>query len=178
MIILGVDPGTNKMGYGIIEQKGNKISYISSGILNLKKIKYLPTILDVIYKFVKQLCNDYKIEYLSIENAFYHLNVDAVMKIGYARGAAILSAVHSQVNIAEYSPREVKKAITGNGASTKQQVQYMVKKIINIDKTLNLDESDALAIALCHAFKFNTISHAQSNSWKKFIENNPERVII
>jgi len=179
MIILGIDPGTNKMGYGIIKKNFNKIDYIDSGVVNLKKIKELPIILNEIYQFVQKVCKEHSIEVMSIESAFYHLNVEAVMKIGYARGAAILSALHSKVNIAEYSPREIKKAITGNGASTKQQVQYMVKKLLNINKNLVLDESDAIAIALAHAFKLTSLTNSNdNNSWEKFIQNNPNRVIL
>jgi crossover junction endodeoxyribonuclease RuvC len=179
MLILGIDPGTNKFGYGIIELINNKPKLIISGVRDFRKIKYLPTILDQIYKTIKELSNNYKIDIMSIENAFYHLNVDAVMKIGYARGAAMLSAIHSNIQIAEYSPREVKKSITGNGAATKQQVQYMVKQLLGIQKELKLDESDALAIAICHSLRNSThITSNKKSDWKNFIQNNPGKVIL
>ena len=100
------------------------------------------------------------------------------MKIGYARGVSILAAVNNGIPTNEYSPREIKKSVVGNGAATKEQVNYMIKTLLNINNAnMKNDESDALAIALCHAFRFKLPSNKKNNNWKAFTEANPERVI-
>lgn len=177
MIILGVDPGTFFCGYGIIELKKTTPVYINSGVINLTKEKELPQKLKIIYNKIEELISEFSPNEFAIETAFYGKNIQSAMKIGYARGVALLAAVHSDLHITEYSPREVKKAVVGTGAASKEQIQYMVSSFlkINTDKK-KFDETDALAIALCHAFRFKSV--AQKNvSWKSFVEAFPERII-
>jgi crossover junction endodeoxyribonuclease RuvC len=168
MIILGVDPGTIVTGYGLIEYTNNKFRRISHGVIKLPASKSLTEKLEIIYKpdeFV-------------IETAFYGKNVQSVLKIGYARGVSLLAAIHNKVPTNEYSPREVKKSVVGKGAASKQQVSYMVMTILNSKKIkFKPDESDALAIALCHAFRLKTPTFKKSKSWKEFVTANPDRVI-
>ena len=178
MVILGVDPGTNITGYGLIEYTNNKFRRIAHGVIRLPSSKSLAQKLDIIYSELDMLLKTYKPDEFVIETAFYGKNVQSVLKIGYARGVSLLAAIHNQVPTNEYSPREVKKAVVGKGAASKQQVNYMVMTILNSKKIkFKLDESDALAIALCHAFRLKAPTFKKSKSWKEFIESNPERVI-
>ena len=178
MIILGVDPGTNITGYGLIEFGNNKFKRISHGIIKLPSSKSLTEKLEIIYNELDKLMKLYKPDEFVIETAFYGKNVQSVLKIGYARGVSLLAAIHNKVPTNEYSPREIKKAVVGKGGASKQQVNYMVMTILNSKKIkFKPDESDALAIALCHAFRLKTPAFKKSNSWKEYITMNPDRVI-
>jgi len=178
MIILGVDPGTIVTGYGLIEYTNNKFKRISHGVIKLPSSKSLSEKLEIIYNELDKLLKLYKPDEFVIETAFYGKNVQSVLKIGYARGVSILAAIHNKVPTNEYSPREVKKAVVGKGAASKQQVNYMVMTILNSKKIkFKPDESDALAMALCHAFRLKAPTFKKSKSWKDFINANPEKVI-
>lgn len=178
MIILGVDPGTIVTGYGIIELNKNKISHITSGIIKLSASQSLPEKLKTIYTELEKLIRAYKPGEFAIETAFYGKNIQSAMKIGYARGVSLLAAVNNNVLIAEYAPGEIKKAVVGRGSASKQQVAFMIKTILNLKKLkMKSDESDALAIAICHSFRLKTPSLKKSKDWKSFITQFPERVI-
>ena len=178
MIILGVDPGTNITGYGLIEYTNNKFRIISHGVIKLPSTKSLSERLEIIYDELDKLLKIYKPNEFAIETAFYGKNVQSAMKIGYARGVSLLAAVHNKIPASDYSPGEVKKAVVGKGAASKQQVNFMVQAILNVKKIkFKPDESDALAIALCHAFRLKAPSFKKSKSWKEFIAANPQRVI-
>ena len=178
MIILGVDPGTIVTGYGIIELNKNKISHITSGIIKLSATKSLPEKLKIIYTELEKLIRTYKPDEFAIETAFYGKNIQSAMKIGYARGVSLLAAVNNKVLIAEYAPGEIKKAVVGRGSASKQQVAFLIKTILNLKKLkMKSDESDALAIAICHSFRLKTPSLRKSKDWKSFITQFPERVI-
>jgi len=178
MIILGVDPGTIVTGYGIIELNKNIISHITSGIIKLSVTKSLPEKLKIIYTELEKLIRTYKPDEFAIETAFYGKNIQSAMKIGYARGVSLLAAVNNKVLIAEYAPGEIKKAVVGRGSASKQQVAFMIKTILNLKKLkMKSDESDALAIAICHSFRLKTPSLRKSKDWKSFITQFPERVI-
>ena len=178
MKILGVDPGTLHCGFGIIElNPSGKLSPIHYGLVNLTSLPSIPVKLEMIYTTLTELINKYNPEEFSIETAFYGKNVQSALKIGLARGAAILAARHHQLEISEYSPREIKKAVVGNGAASKEQVVYMVRTLLSFGKQdLRFDEADALATAICHAFRFKR-GDVKPKSWKSFIENFPERVV-
>ena len=178
MIILGVDPGTNITGYGLIEFSNNKFERITHGIIKLPSTKSLTEKLEIIYNELDKLMKLYKPDEFVIETAFYGKNVQSVLKIGYARGVSLLAAIHNKVPTNEYSPREIKKAVVGKGAASKQQVNYMVMTILNSKKIkFKPDESDALAIALCHAFRLKTPLFKKSKSWKEFVTANLDRII-
>ncbi|MHB1686695.1 MAG: crossover junction endodeoxyribonuclease RuvC [Ignavibacteriaceae bacterium] len=177
MIILGVDPGTIFTGFGIIKQSKNNSTHIKHGLIKLPSTKTLALKLEIIYDELDKVIKIYKPDEFAIETAFYGKNVQSAMKIGYARGVSMLAAVHNKIPTSEYSPREIKKSIVGSGAASKEQVSYMIKKMLclNEDK-IRLDETDALAVAMCHAFRMkNPIK--RSNNWKDFIEAFPERVV-
>ncbi|MBT8378934.1 MAG: crossover junction endodeoxyribonuclease RuvC [Ignavibacteria bacterium] len=178
MIILGVDPGTTITGYGVIEFGKKNFKRLANGCIQLSSNKLLPEKLEKIYDELVKLIKIYKPDEFAIETAFYGKNVQSAMKIGYARGVSLLAAVHNKIPASEYSPGEIKKAVVGRGSASKEQVGYMVKAILNLKRVkFKSDESDALAIALCHAFRMKAPSFKKSKSWKEFIMANPERVV-
>jgi crossover junction endodeoxyribonuclease RuvC len=181
MIILGIDPGSVITGIGIINCNADKIKLIDFDAVVLKSKDPLTKRLKVIYDVCLDKIKKYNPNEFAIETVFFGKNIQSTLKLGQARGVAIIAAVNSDINVSEYSPREVKKSITGNGAATKEQVMYMVKRILEIKEDPKyIDSSDALAIALCHYYNLqNKIvsSGKRKNNWKKFIEANPERII-
>ena len=179
MVILGVDPGTTITGYGIIDFRKNNFKRIANGCIKLPPQKQLPEKLEIIYNELAKLIKIYKPDEFAIETAFYGKNVQSAMKIGYARGVSLLAAVQNKIPASEYSPGEVKKAVVGKGSASKEQVGYMVKSILNLKRVkFKPDESDALAIALCHAFRLKIPSLKKTKGWKEFIDANPNRVLL
>lgn len=177
MLILGVDPGTIVTGYGIVDSERNSFKQILMGCIKLPPSKNLPEKLGIIYDKLNIIIKKYKPCEFAIETAFYGRNVQSAMKIGYARGVSILAAVNNNLPVNEYSPREIKKSVAGSGAATKEQVAYMIKNILCLKTPVEkLDESDALAVALCHAFRMRTPVNSKSD-WKSFVEQHPERII-
>ncbi|MFA7227462.1 MAG: crossover junction endodeoxyribonuclease RuvC [Melioribacteraceae bacterium] len=177
MRILGVDPGTIFTGYGIIDFEENELKYVAAGVIKIQPTKEMPPRLKTIHDNLNKLIVQYKPDEFAIETAFYGKNVQSALKIGYARGVSMLTAINHDLTIKEYSPREIKKSVVGNGASSKEQVQFMIKKLLAIRKVkMKFDESDALAVAICHAFKTNSFSK-KSRNWKEFVKENPDRVI-
>ena len=177
MIILGVDPGTIYTGYGVIRTNKNSFTKIVNGLIKLPTNKSLTEKLEIIYAELDKLIKVHKPDEFAIETAFYGKNVQSAMKIGYARGVSLLAAIHNKVPTSEYSPREIKKSVVGNGAASKQQVSFMIKSLLDIRNTkMRFDESDALAIALCHAFRIHKVTK-KTRDWKAFIEAHPDRVI-
>lgn len=177
MVIIGLDPGTIVTGYGIIKYQSSSLERISSGVIKLSASKSLSQKLGIIYDELFRIIKLYKPDEFAIETAFYGKNVQSAMKIGYARGVLILSAVHNKIPVSEYSPREIKKSVVGRGAASKEQVNFMVKTLLNLKSAkMQLDESDALATALCHAFRLKS-PVKKSKNWKSFVEAFPERVI-
>ena len=177
MIILGIDPGTRITGYGVVKCINNNFIRVDGGSINLPVNEPIPQQLEIIYSEISKIIKKYKPDEFAIETAFYGKNVQSAMKIGYARGVSILCALHNNVPASEYSPREVKKSVVGKGAASKEQVSFMIKTLLNIkSEKIKVDESDALAIALCHAFRMKT-PVKKTKDWKSFIEAYPERVI-
>ena len=159
-IIIGIDPGSRRTGYGVIEIQGNRHRYISSGHIDLTKYPALQR-LQQIYVGVMQIMRDFQPQEAAIEQVFMHENASAALKLGQARGAAIVALT---IPIAEYSAREVKKSVVGSGAAKKEQVQFMVQRLLNLRGSLQADAADALAIAICHAQ-----SRMLTQSWQKVV---------
>ena len=176
MIILGIDPGTNITGHGVIKYDSNSFKKIESGIIKLPSSKPISFRLKIIYQEICKVISKSSPDEFAIETAFYGKNVQSAMKIGYARGVSILAATLNELPTSEYSPREVKKSVVGKGSATKEQVSYMIKSILNIDDDVKADETDALAIAICHALRMKT-PRKQNMNWKQFAEAFPERII-
>ena len=150
MIILGIDPGSRITGFGIIDNQANRIEYIGSGNIKVKGAS-LPQRLGHIFAAIDEVIRQHHPEQMSIENVFMARNADSALKLGQARGAAICAAHQAGLEIAEYAPRQIKQAIVGTGAGSKEQVQHMVKRLLGIRQDLQTDEADGLAIAICHA---------------------------
>lgn len=177
MIILGVDPGTLITGYGIIEVTGRSVKVRTYDVVRNRSTSSLPMRLKTIYKTLEDVINRYHPDEFAIETAFYGKNAQSALKIGHARGIAILSAVLREIPTTEYSPREVKKAVVGKGTASKEQVQFMVKLLLHMKETPKFyDATDALAVALCHYHRI-TAPRAKFADWKSFLETHPERLV-
>lgn len=177
MIIIGIDPGSIVTGIGIIEAKKNKLYPVFYDAVELNKYAYFPTRLKVIYESIIDKIDLYHPDEFAIETAFYGKNIQSALKIGQARGVSFLAAMQREIPANEYSPKEVKKAVTGNGAASKEQVSYMVQNILGIAKTVSsFDVTDALAVAICHYNKMAT-PKANFTDWKSFVNAHPEKII-
>ena len=177
-IILGIDPGTNIMGYGLIHIKGEKMDLIQIGILHLSKLKTHELKLKQIFERTLAIIDEYKPDELAIEAPFFGKNVQSMLKLGRAQGVAMSAGLYRNVPIFEYSPKKIKKAITGNGNASKEQVAAMLKSLLDIKKMpKHLDATDGLAAAVCHNFQNNIIEEGKSyTGWKAFIKDNPQRL--
>ena len=175
--MLGVDPGTLTTGYGVISRRGSALKLVACGAIHNASHESMALRLKRIHGELVEVIRNHHPDEFAIETAFYGRNAQSALKLGHARGVSILAAVEHQIPTTEYSPREVKKAVVGNGAASKHQVQYMVKSILHLngDKMLH-DTSDAIAIALCHLHRLTTPTR-KHRDWKSFVESNPHRVI-
>jgi crossover junction endodeoxyribonuclease RuvC len=178
-IILGIDPGTNVLGYGLIVNKNTKIEIIDCGVLSLVKTKDVYMKLRKIYEFVVGLIDKYHPDEMSVESPFYAKNVQSMLKLGRAQGVAIAAALSLQVPVFEYSPRKIKQSVTGNGNASKEQVAGMLGTIYGYDfKNQLLDASDAVAVAVCHCSQNVLPGQGKgSKDWSTFISRNPDRIV-
>lgn len=179
-IIIGIDPGTNVMGYGILGVKGKTPEMIMMGVIELNKFESHYLRLARIFERVSGLIEQYLPDEMAIEAPFFGKNVQSMLKLGRAQGVAMAAALNRDIPIAEYEPRKIKMAITGTGAASKEQVKEMVRRILNIPQENmlpQLDATDALAAALCHFYE-STRPQVEKGcrSWKEFIAKNPDKV--
>ena len=186
--ILGIDPGTNILGFGVIGVNAKGPFYKDMGVFDLRKIKDPYEKLANIYAGVSELIAEHQPDCLAVESPFYGKNAQVVLKLGRAQGAALTAAVIKGVSVAEYAPRKAKIAICGNGAASKEQVAMMIQKTLKVELDPKyLDATDALAIALCHYYHSSTLmvavtgsgkklSGRSKGSWAQFVESNPGRV--
>jgi crossover junction endodeoxyribonuclease RuvC len=175
-VILGVDPGTSVMGYGIIVVTGRKIKLLQYGVIHLKKYPNHEIKLKKIFERVIGLISDYSPDEVALEAPFYGKNVQSMLKLGRAQGVAMAAALSRQIPIVEYAPKKVKMSVTGNGNASKEQVAYMLSSLLSFnvaDKML--DATDALAVAVCHHFQ-NQRPHGAGKNWKTFLKENPHRI--
>lgn len=179
-IIIGIDPGTNVMGYAILGIRGKKPALIAMGVIELNKFESHYLRLRRIYDRVLGLVEQYLPDEMAIEAPFFGKNVQSMLKLGRAQGVAMAAALSRDVPITEYEPRKIKMAITGNGAASKEQVREMLRRILDIpDASLlpQLDATDALGAALCHFYESAKPAVARgASSWKSFIASHPDRV--
>ncbi|MBO7636232.1 MAG: crossover junction endodeoxyribonuclease RuvC [Paludibacteraceae bacterium] len=179
-IILGIDPGTNVMGYGVVQVVGKKATYVAMGILDIRKTEDTYLKLKSIYNKTIQLIEQYLPDEFAIEAQFFGKNVQSMLKLGRAQGVAIAAALQRDLPIAEYAPLKIKQAITGNGAASKEQVSKMLEQILKIPKEdleTKLDATDALGVALCHFYETNSpLRTKKFSSWKDFAAKNEGRV--
>lgn len=177
-IILGIDPGTNITGYGVIKVTGNKPVLVSIGAIELSKFRDHYTKLKHIFERTLGIIDEYHPDELAIEAPFYGKNVQSMLKLGRAQGAAIAAALSRSLPVFEYAPRKIKMSITGQGAASKEQVAAMLKNILNFKGVkIKLDATDGLAAALCHFYQSDKIHSEKGYSgWNDFIKKNPERI--
>lgn len=178
-IIMGIDPGTYLLGYGVILVDERRVQYVDMGVIDLRKDKDHFVKLNRIFDEVGMLLERYTPDDMAIEAPFYGKNIQTMLKLGRAQGAAIAAALHRQIPVFEYAPRKVKMAITGNGNASKEQVMMLMGKTLKIEMDNKyLDASDALGIAMCHFYQLSNplIDTTASTNWKNFINAHPERV--
>jgi len=147
--ILGIDPGSRFTGFGVIESDGKKSSYITSGFIRVTGETWAER-LGVIFEGITELLETHQPDEMSIEQVFMHRNADSALKLGQARGAAICAVITNEIPVHEYSPAEIKQSVVGKGNAGKEQVQHMVKVLLNLQGNPQEDAADALAAALCH----------------------------
>lgn len=191
-IIMGIDPGTNLMGYGVIGVRGKSARMIAMGVIDLRKVSDIYLKLGRIYERTNSLLVSFKPDIMSIESQFYGKNPQSMLKLGRAQGVAISAAINRDIPIHEYAPLKIKMAITGNGQASKEQVKTMLQKYMNISESNilpYLDATDALAVAYCHFLEncSPVVSHfgdsksysthtPRSSKWSDFVKNNPNRI--
>jgi crossover junction endodeoxyribonuclease RuvC len=180
-IILGIDPGTLFMGYGIIEVSGNNMLMKEMNVLKLsgKKDNYIR--LQLIHKKVEDLIKKHKPNEFAIEAPFFGKNVQSMLKLGRAQGVAIAAAISAGLPVTEYSPKKVKQSITGNGNADKEQVWKMIQRLLSLkDESHSYDATDAVAVAVCHHFQDRPLLKTKGvlKGWEDFLKKNPARIRI
>jgi len=178
---LGLDPGTQVMGYGVIEQRGSTMVVLQMGVLHLEKYKDHFLKLKKIHETVIRVISEYLPDEVAIEAPFYAKNVQSMLKLGRAQGVAIAAALSRKLSVVEYAPRKIKQSITGNGNASKEQVAAMLQQILKINPTdmpKKMDATDGVAAAVCHYFQTSSPLAAKGNykSWDSFLKNNPDRI--
>jgi crossover junction endodeoxyribonuclease RuvC len=177
-IVLGIDPGTSVMGFGVLATNGGKVRVLEYGVVHLSTYRNHALKLQKIFNNVIELIDQYNPDEVALEAPFYGKNVQSMLKLGRAQGVAMAAALSREIAISEYAPRKIKQSITGNGNASKEQVAYMVTQMLSIEAVGLLDASDALAVGLCHIFQKGRGTTNSSASWKAFAKSNPGRVIV
>jgi crossover junction endodeoxyribonuclease RuvC len=177
-IILGIDPGTNIMGYGVVKCVEKDVSLVVLDILKLSKYENHALKLRKIFETTLRLIEEYKPDECAFEAPFFGKNVQSMLKLGRAQGVAMAASLYRDIPIFEYAPRKIKQSITGNGSSSKEQVAKMLQNILHFtEMPKELDATDGLAVAVCHFYQGNTIEGEKKYSgWKSFVSNNPNKV--
>ncbi len=178
-IILGIDPGTTIMGYGIIKANGENVSLIDFNDFSLKKLDNHYLKLKKIFSSLTEIIDKYNPDEIAIEAPFFGKNVQSMLKLGRAQGVAMAAGLVKEIPITEYSPKKIKMAITGNGNASKEQVAKMLQSILKFDEIpKNLDSTDGLAAAMCHFFNSKKITSigTKFTGWQSYIKNNPEKI--
>jgi crossover junction endodeoxyribonuclease RuvC len=179
-VILGIDPGTNIMGYGVLKVTDGKAEMVTMGVIDLRKYEDAYLKLGHIFERVTGIIDAFLPDEMAIEAPFFGKNVQSMLKLGRAQGTAIAAAIHHGVPIHEYAPLKIKMAITGNGSASKEQVAGMLQRLLKFDKdamTKFMDATDALGAAYCHFMQMNRPeSQAHYRGWKDFVNKNQEKV--
>ena len=178
-IILGIDPGTTIMGFGLIKVKGKNMEFLQLNELQLKKYSDHYIKLKLIFERTMELIDNFKPDEIAIEAPFFGKNVQSMLKLGRAQGVAMAAGLSREIPITEYSPKKIKMAITGNGNASKEQVAKMLQSLLNLKELpKNLDSTDGLAAAVCHFYNSGKVSISKNYSgWNAFIKQNETRII-
>jgi crossover junction endodeoxyribonuclease RuvC len=180
-VVLGIDPGTNIMGYGVVGLIGKQYYLVSIGIIRLDKLEDHAIKLKHIFERVSGLIDSYKPDEMSVEAPFYGKNVQSMLKLGRAQGVAMAAALVRNIPIYEYQPRKIKLSITGSGNSSKEQVAEMLQRLLKFEEMpTHLDATDGLAAAMCHIFQHSPRGFGAKSSkkagWGKFVADNKDRI--
>ena len=176
-IILGIDPGTTVMGYGLIIIKGNQINLLQYGVIHLSKYSNHELKLKKIFERIISLIDDFMPDEIALEAPFYGKNVQSMLKLGRAQGVAMAAALSRDIPINEYAPKKVKQSVTGNGNASKEQVAAMLQNLLKFKEAPKLlDATDALAVALCHHFQNGTTTQKNFKSWNAYLSENPGKM--
>ena len=179
--ILGIDPGTNILGYSVIEQRNKSVEILTMDVLVLGSKEEMNTKMKSLFDKIVEIIDCYHPDMLAIEAPFFGKNVQSMLKLGRAQGLCIAAAFSRSIPFVEYSPRKIKQSITGNGAASKEQVANMLKRLLNIsdDKMPSLlDATDALAVALTHFYESSKPQLPKGpKSWEQFIAQNPDKIV-
>ncbi len=191
-IILGIDPGTNVLGYGLLKVEGKTLSVLEIGVVEMQKIGDPYVKLQKIYKTLSEIVERYAPDEMALEAPFYGKNVQSMLKLGRAQGVAMAVGLSRDIVIHEYAPRKIKLSITGSGAASKEQVSAVLSKMLRYENTQKyLDATDALAVAVCHYYQISKpnfdevekstkktpVKHCKKQSWEQFVVQNSNRVI-
>jgi crossover junction endodeoxyribonuclease RuvC len=178
-IIIGIDPGTRLMGYGVIRINGSKMETLALGVVRMASIKDHYRRMSHILEKMYELLDAFQPDCMAIEAPFYSKNVQSMLKLGRAQGVAIAAALSRNVPVCEYAPRKIKMAVTGRGAASKEQVAAMLKHMMHFTQEFeSLDATDALAVAVCHANQLKLQEKtAPAGSWEAFVSKNPQRIV-
>ena len=176
-VILGIDPGTNVMGYGVLLVEGQKVTLLQYGVIHLSKYTNHELKLKKIFERIISLIDDYHPDHVALEAPFFGKNVQSMLKLGRAQGVAMAAALSRGISISEYAPKKVKQSVTGNGNASKEQVAQMLKTLLKFDEAPKLlDATDALAVALCHHYQSKSLPTSSAKGWKAFVSENPDRI--
>ena len=178
-IILGIDPGTTIMGFGLIKVKGKNMEFLQLNELQLKKYSDHYIKLKLIFERTIELIDNFKPDEIAIEAPFFGKNVQSMLKLGRGQGVAMAAGLSREIPITEYSPKKIKMAITGNGNASKEQVAKMLQSLLNLKELpKNLDSTDGLAAAVCHFYNSGKVSTSKNYSgWNAFVKQNETRII-
>jgi crossover junction endodeoxyribonuclease RuvC len=174
MRVLGIDPGSRITGYGIVDQQGNRLVHVDNGAIFTDSATDFAGRLKRIFEGLSAVIAEYSPDQVAVENIFFSTNVQSALKLGQARGAAIVAAVHAGLPVAEYTALQVKQAVVGRGRAEKGQVQKMLKALLGLPEIAQADASDALAVAICHINSHELLNQAgpavskRQTSWRNY----------
>lgn len=177
-LILGIDPGTNVTGYGLILIEKDQPKLIQYGVIHLSGYASHPLKLKKLFERILHVIEEYKPDEAALEAPFYGKNVQSMLKLGRAQGVAMAAALSREIPITEYAPKKIKQSVTGNGNASKEQVARMLMQILHFQTEAEelLDATDALAVALCHYYQRNAKPKSKASGWAGFLQDNPDRL--
>jgi len=155
-IILGIDPGSRKCGYGVINTVGTRLEYIASGVIRVEKLEFAAR-LQAIFENISQIITEYQPQIAAVEEVFMGKSASSALKLGHARGAAMVACTNHRIEVFEYATRKIKQAVVGTGVAEKEQMQHMIKTLLKLSEVPGEDAADALSVAVCHAHTRHTL---------------------
>ena len=155
-IILGIDPGSRKCGYGVINTVGTRLEYIASGVIRVETLEFADR-LQAIFESISQIIAEYQPQFAAVEEVFMGKSASSALKLGHARGVAMVACTNNKIEVFEYATRKIKQAVVGTGLAEKEQMQHMIKTLLKLSEVPGEDAADALSVAVCHAHTQHTL---------------------